>query len=82
MRSRVVAALVGLALALAMGGVAEAQIRLDRPVGGGGQQPAQQPAGSIDGIILPSETRRVLGLAFSATLNAPIPDTRFGVFRM
>ena len=35
-----------------------------------------------DGIILPSETRRVLGLAFSATLNAPIPDTRFGVFRM
>ncbi|MBS7697648.1 MULTISPECIES: carboxyl transferase domain-containing protein [unclassified Chelatococcus] len=35
-----------------------------------------------DGIILPSETRRVLGLAFSATLNAPIPATRFGVLRM
>ncbi|WP_442897000.1 carboxyl transferase domain-containing protein [Enterovirga sp.] len=35
-----------------------------------------------DGIILPSETRRVLGLALSATLNAPIPETRFGVFRM
>ncbi len=35
-----------------------------------------------DGIILPSETRNVLGLAFSATLNAPIPDTQFGVFRM
>jgi 3-methylcrotonyl-CoA carboxylase beta subunit len=35
-----------------------------------------------DGIILPSETRRVLGLALSACLNAPIPDTRFGVFRM
>ena len=35
-----------------------------------------------DGIILPSETRTVLALAFSATLNAPIPDTRFGVFRM
>jgi 3-methylcrotonyl-CoA carboxylase beta subunit len=35
-----------------------------------------------DGIILPSETRRVLGLAFSATLNAPIADTQFGVFRM
>ena len=35
-----------------------------------------------DGIILPTETRRVLGLAFSATLNAPIPETRFGVFRM
>jgi 3-methylcrotonyl-CoA carboxylase beta subunit len=35
-----------------------------------------------DGIILPSETRRVLGLAFAATLNAPAPETRFGVFRM
>lgn len=35
-----------------------------------------------DGIILPSETRRVLSLALAATLNAPIPATRFGVFRM
>jgi 3-methylcrotonyl-CoA carboxylase beta subunit len=35
-----------------------------------------------DGIIAPSETRRVLGLAFSAALNAPVPATRFGVFRM
>jgi 3-methylcrotonyl-CoA carboxylase beta subunit len=35
-----------------------------------------------DGIILPFETRRVLGLAFSATLNAPVPPTKFGVFRM
>jgi 3-methylcrotonyl-CoA carboxylase beta subunit len=35
-----------------------------------------------DGIILPSETRRVLGLALSTCLNAPIPDTKFGVFRM
>ena len=35
-----------------------------------------------DGIIAPSETRRVLSLALSAALNAPIPDTRFGVFRM
>jgi 3-methylcrotonyl-CoA carboxylase beta subunit len=35
-----------------------------------------------DGIITPQETRRVLALAFSATLNAPIPETRFGVFRM
>ena len=35
-----------------------------------------------DGIILPSETRRVLSLAFAATLNAPIPETKFGVFRM
>ena len=35
-----------------------------------------------DGIIAPSETRRVLALAFSAALNAPVPDTKFGVFRM
>jgi 3-methylcrotonyl-CoA carboxylase beta subunit len=35
-----------------------------------------------DGIILPSETRRVLALAFSAALNAPVEETRFGVFRM
>jgi 3-methylcrotonyl-CoA carboxylase beta subunit len=35
-----------------------------------------------DGIIAPDETRRVLGLCFSAALNAPIPQTRFGVFRM
>ncbi|TVR10842.1 MAG: methylcrotonoyl-CoA carboxylase [Salinarimonadaceae bacterium] len=35
-----------------------------------------------DGIILPSETRRALALALSATLNAPVPETRFGVFRM
>ena len=35
-----------------------------------------------DGIIAPQETRRVLALAFSAALNAPIPETKFGVFRM
>jgi 3-methylcrotonyl-CoA carboxylase beta subunit len=35
-----------------------------------------------DGIITPAETRRVLMLAFSATLNAPMARTRFGVFRM
>jgi 3-methylcrotonyl-CoA carboxylase beta subunit len=35
-----------------------------------------------DGIITPSETRRVLALALAATLNAPIPETKFGVFRM
>jgi 3-methylcrotonyl-CoA carboxylase beta subunit len=35
-----------------------------------------------DGIIAPSETRRVLALALSACLNAPISPTRFGVFRM
>jgi 3-methylcrotonyl-CoA carboxylase beta subunit len=35
-----------------------------------------------DGIITPAETRRVLGLCFSVALNAPIPETKFGVFRM
>ena len=35
-----------------------------------------------DGIINPVDTRRVLGLALSASLNKPIADTRFGVFRM
>ncbi|MBO0709690.1 MAG: methylcrotonoyl-CoA carboxylase [Acetobacteraceae bacterium] len=35
-----------------------------------------------DGIIDPAETRRVLGLSISAALNAPIEETRFGVFRM
>jgi 3-methylcrotonyl-CoA carboxylase beta subunit len=35
-----------------------------------------------DGIIEPAQTRRVLGLSLSATLNAAIPPTRFGLFRM
>ncbi len=35
-----------------------------------------------DGIIDPADTRRVLGLALSASLNAPIETGRFGVFRM
>ncbi|KAI8930180.1 carboxyl transferase [Entophlyctis helioformis] len=35
-----------------------------------------------DGIIDPADTRNVLGLALSASLNAPIQDTKFGVFRM
>jgi len=36
-----------------------------------------------DGVIAPADTRRVLALGLSASLNAPIPDLpRFGVFRM
>ncbi|WP_428309550.1 carboxyl transferase domain-containing protein [Hydrocarboniphaga sp.] len=35
-----------------------------------------------DGIVDPAQTRRLLGLGLSAALNAPIPPTRFGVFRM
>jgi len=35
-----------------------------------------------DGIIDPMDTRRVLSLGLEAALHAPIPDTKFGVFRM
>ena len=35
-----------------------------------------------DGIIHPAKTRQVLALSLSAALNAPIEETRFGVFRM
>ncbi len=35
-----------------------------------------------DGVIDPAQTRDVLGLCISASLNAPIEQTRFGVFRM
>ena len=35
-----------------------------------------------DGVIDPADTRMVLGLGLSAALNAPIEDTRFGLFRM
>jgi 3-methylcrotonyl-CoA carboxylase beta subunit len=35
-----------------------------------------------DGVIDPLDTRRVLALGISASLNAPIPETHFGVFRM
>lgn len=35
-----------------------------------------------DGVIDPVDTRTVLALAISASLNAPVPESRFGVFRM
>jgi len=35
-----------------------------------------------DGVIDPLDTRMTLALGLSAALNAPIPETRFGVFRM
>src|SRR3954462_5854498 len=35
-----------------------------------------------DGVVDPADTRRVLGLAISASLNAPVEDTKFGIFRM
>ncbi|MCK4718313.1 MAG: acetyl-CoA carboxylase [Thermoplasmata archaeon] len=35
-----------------------------------------------DGVIDPLDTRMLLGLGISASLNAPIPDHKFGIFRM
>jgi 3-methylcrotonyl-CoA carboxylase beta subunit len=35
-----------------------------------------------DGIIDPADTRRVLALGLSAAANLPVPETKFGVFRM
>lgn len=35
-----------------------------------------------DGILDPAQTRNALGLALSACLNAPVPETQYGVFRM
>jgi len=35
-----------------------------------------------DGVIDPADTRRILALALSASLNAPVEDTKYGVFRM
>jgi 3-methylcrotonyl-CoA carboxylase beta subunit len=35
-----------------------------------------------DGVIDPLDTRRVLSLGIEAAVHAPIPDTRFGIFRM
>ena len=35
-----------------------------------------------DGIVDPRHSRQILGLSLAASLNAPIEDTRFGLFRM
>jgi acetyl-CoA carboxylase carboxyltransferase component len=35
-----------------------------------------------DGVIDPLDTRRVLGIGIAASLNAPIEDTNWGIFRM
>jgi len=35
-----------------------------------------------DGVLDPAQTRAALSLALSASFNAPIPDTEFGIFRM
>ena len=52
-----------------------------RPLRGRGQSPYFATARLWDdGIIDPAQTRDVLGLSIAASLNAPIPDARFGVF--
>ena len=35
-----------------------------------------------DGVVDPADSRRLLALALSAALNAPVEDTKFGLFRM
>ena len=35
-----------------------------------------------DGVIDPADTRRVLGMALAATSYTPIPEPRYGIFRM
>ena len=35
-----------------------------------------------DGIIAPADTRNVIGLGLAMAANAPVQETRFGVFRM
>jgi len=35
-----------------------------------------------DGVIDPAQSRDILGLAISASLNAPVQETKFGIFRM
>jgi 3-methylcrotonyl-CoA carboxylase beta subunit len=35
-----------------------------------------------DGVVDPADSRRLLGLALSASLNAPVEETKFGIFRM
>jgi acetyl-CoA carboxylase carboxyltransferase component len=35
-----------------------------------------------DGIIDPRDTRDILGLCISSSLNAPMPESKYGIFRM
>lgn len=66
MISRVVAAMAGVTLALSVAGAAQAQIRLDRPLGGGVQpQQPQQPSSTIDGISPEQAIRLLSQVGFS-----------------
>ncbi len=55
----------------------------DRPIGEAEGNPYYSTARLWDdGSIDPLDTRRVLALGISAALNAPVPESTFGVFRM
>ncbi len=60
MTSPILAALVGFGLAFSLAGTAQAQIRLDRPVGSGGPQPTAQPSG-VMATITSDQLIRILG---------------------
>ena len=65
---------------------AEDELRLKQPIVDQYERQAHAFYSSArlwdDGVIDPAQTRDVLALAISASLNAPIEPTRFGVFRM
>ena len=65
---------------------AEEESRIKQPIVAQYEQQAHAFYSSArlwdDGVIDPAQTRDILGLALSASLNAPIEPTRFGVFRM
>ena len=44
--------------------------------------PVEDRSARLTILVDPRKTRDVLGLSLSAALNAPIEDTRFGLFRM
>ena len=64
----------------------EQQAQLKQPILDQYEHQAQPAYSSArlwdDGVIDPAQTREILGLAISAALNAPIQESRFGVFRM
>ena len=64
----------------------EQQAQLKQPILDQYEQQAQPAYSSArlwdDGVIDPAQTRDILGLAISAALNAPIQESRFGIFRM
>jgi len=67
--------------------VADLRSKIARLAEGGGEDARNNPyyvSARLwdDGVIDPAQTRTVLGLGLSASLNAPIGEMKFGVFRM